>query len=217
MTSRTVPAQALLIDNDGTLVSTPASVGRGWTRWAREYGITAEDLARTELHGRPRRAGGRRSAAEQVDAAVRDAVHLQPSDAGDGLGDPLPRTARPALGDAHRGTADDVDRAEPDPQSCLLAARRLGVDPGRCAVFADPPAGLAAGRPVGMTTVALATTHQPHELDADLVVPDPRPVGAGHRRGRGDLRPTLTRVRTPSRRVQHADTPVPVRTVLLLY
>jgi sugar-phosphatase len=31
---------------------------------------------------------------------------------------------------------------------------------------------LAAGRAAGMTTVALTTTHQAHELDADLVVPD---------------------------------------------
>lgn len=39
-------------------------------------------------------------------------------------------------------------------------------------VFEDAPAGLQAGRAAGMTTVALATTHAAHELDADLVVPD---------------------------------------------
>ena len=45
--------QALLFDNDGTLVSSLVSVHRCWTRWAVEYGITAEEFGRVELHGRP--------------------------------------------------------------------------------------------------------------------------------------------------------------------
>ncbi|MBW8817839.1 MAG: HAD-IA family hydrolase, partial [Streptomyces sp.] len=61
-------------------------------------------------------------------------------------------------------------RGKPDPEPYLLAARELGVDPARCVVFEDAPAGLRAGRAAGMTTVALTTTHQAHELDADLVV-----------------------------------------------
>ncbi|GAA3241283.1 hypothetical protein GCM10020256_64150 [Streptomyces thermocoprophilus] len=68
--------------------------------------------------------------------------------------------------------ADDITRGKPDPEPYLLAARRLGADPARCVVFEDAPAGLAAGRAAGMTTVALATTHPAHELDADLVVDD---------------------------------------------
>jgi sugar-phosphatase len=47
-----IHADALLFDNDGTLVSSLESVRRCWTRWAEEYGITAEDFARVELHGR---------------------------------------------------------------------------------------------------------------------------------------------------------------------
>lgn len=68
--------------------------------------------------------------------------------------------------------AEDVTRGKPDPEPYLLAARQLGVDPARCVVFEDAPAGLQAGRAAGMITVALATTHQAHELDADLVVSD---------------------------------------------
>lgn len=68
--------------------------------------------------------------------------------------------------------ADDITRGKPDPEPYLLAARTLGVDPARCVVFEDAPAGLQAGRAAGMTTVALATTHQAHELTADLVVKD---------------------------------------------
>lgn len=68
--------------------------------------------------------------------------------------------------------ADDITRGKPDPEPYLLAARHLGVDPAHCVVFEDAPAGLQAGRAAGMTTVALATTHQAHELTADLVVKD---------------------------------------------
>lgn len=69
-------------------------------------------------------------------------------------------------------TADEVTHGKPHPEPYLLAARQLGVDPARCVVFEDAPAGLAAGRAAGMTTVALATTHRAEELDADLVVSD---------------------------------------------
>ena len=58
------------------------------------------------------------------------------------------------------------------------AAARLGVDPARCVVFEDAPAGLAAGRAAGMTTVALTTTHRAEELVADVVVKDLSAVSA---------------------------------------
>jgi sugar-phosphatase len=45
-------------------------------------------------------------------------------------------------------------------------------------VFEDAPAGLAAGRAAGMTTVALTTTHAASELVADIVVPDLSAVSA---------------------------------------
>lgn len=48
-----ITADALLFDNDGTLLSSMESVYRCWTRWAEEYGITAEAFAAVELHGRP--------------------------------------------------------------------------------------------------------------------------------------------------------------------
>ncbi len=60
----------------------------------------------------------------------------------------------------------------------LPAAARLGVDPARCVVFEDAPAGLAAGRAAGMRTVALTTRHTAAELDADVVVRDLSAVSA---------------------------------------
>jgi sugar-phosphatase len=193
-------AHALLFDNDGTLVSSLASVQRCWTRWAREYGITPEEFARVPLHGRPAaEIVADLLPAEVVPEAVARVEQLEVEDVPGGGVELLPGTrafldALPAerwavvtsatrrLAEARLDAvgilpktliaADDITRGKPDPEPYLLAARRLGADPARCVVFEDAPAGLAAGRAAGMTTVALATTHPVHELDADLVVDD---------------------------------------------
>ncbi|GEO95078.1 HAD family hydrolase [Kocuria turfanensis] len=46
-------------------------------------------------------------------------------------------------------------RPKPDPDAYLTAARRLGVDPARCVVVEDSPAGAAAGVAAGMPTVVV--------------------------------------------------------------
>ena len=69
-------------------------------------------------------------------------------------------------------TADDITRGKPDPQPFLIAADKLGADPGRCLVVEDAPAGVAAGRAAGAATLAVTTTSPAEDLDADLVVPD---------------------------------------------
>ncbi|MGW0760620.1 HAD family hydrolase [Streptomyces sp. NPDC002814] len=194
-----IRAQALLFDNDGTLVSSLASVDRCWARWAGEYGIT-EEFGRVELHGRPAveivaellpasvvpEALARIEALE-VEDVPNGGVHLLPGTK-DFL-DSLPADRWAVVTSATRRlaearldavgilpktmvTADDITRGKPDPEPYLLAARELGVDPAHCVVFEDAPAGLQSGCAAGMTTVALATTHQAHELDADLVVTD---------------------------------------------
>ncbi|KOV65755.1 HAD family hydrolase [Streptomyces sp. MMG1121] len=196
----TIHAQALLFDNDGTLVSSLGSVERCWTRWAREYGITAEAFGRVELHGRPAaEIVADLLPAHVVPEAVARVEQLEVEDVPHGGVWLLPGTrdfldALPAerwavvtsatrrLAEARLDAvgilpktliaADDITRGKPDPEPYLLAARRLGVDPARCVVFEDAPAGLQAGRAAGMTTVALATTHRAEELDADLVVED---------------------------------------------
>jgi beta-phosphoglucomutase len=69
-------------------------------------------------------------------------------------------------------TASDVTRGKPDPQVFLLAAERLGVLPGRCAVVEDAPAGIAAAKAGGMTGIGLASTGRTRRSlsAADLVV-----------------------------------------------
>ncbi|MFE1310155.1 HAD family hydrolase [Streptomyces sp. NPDC058755] len=196
----TIHAHALLFDNDGTLVSSLASVERCWTSWAREYGITAEEFRRVALHGRPAaEIVADLLPAHLVPEAVARVEQLEVEDVPDGGVQLLPGTrdfldslpadrwavvtsATRRLAEARLDAvgivpktlvaADDITRGKPDPEPYLLAARQLGVDPAHCVVFEDAPAGLQAGRAAGMTTVALATTHRAEELDADLVVRD---------------------------------------------
>ena len=53
-------------------------------------------------------------------------------------------------------SADDVERAKPDPAVFLFAAASMGVDPGRCAVIEDSVAGVTAGLAAGMTVFAFS-------------------------------------------------------------
>ncbi|MFD4345482.1 HAD family hydrolase [Streptomyces coelicoflavus] len=193
-------AQALLFDNDGTLVSSLDSVRRCWTRWAVEYGITAEQFGRVELHGRPAAeiAADLLPTARVAEAVARieqlevedvpgGGVHLLPGTRE--FLDALPADRWAVVTSATRRlaearldavgilpktliAADDITRGKPDPEPYLLGARALGVDPAACVVFEDAPAGLQSGRAAGMRTVALATTHPAGERDADLVVED---------------------------------------------
>ncbi|MGW8375784.1 HAD family hydrolase [Streptomyces sp. ODS28] len=195
-----IEADALLFDNDGTLISSLGSVDRCWTRWAEENGIPAEEFAQVELHGRTAADIIRDVLPEErVPEALAHIERLEIEDVPNGGVVSLPGTAellaslpeggwavvtsatRPLAEArlAHLGieaplviAADDITHGKPDPEPYLLAARKLGVDPARCVVFEDAPAGLRSGRAAGMWTVALATTHTADELSADAVVDD---------------------------------------------
>jgi beta-phosphoglucomutase len=66
----------------------------------------------------------------------------------------------------------DVTRGKPDPEIFLVAARKLGLAPGRCAVVEDAPVGLQAARRAGMAAIALTGTAPRDALapHADLIV-----------------------------------------------
>ncbi|KAK1183368.1 HAD-IA family hydrolase [Streptomyces sp. NBS 14/10] len=195
-----ISADALLFDNDGTLISSLESVHRCWSRWAREYGIPAEDFERVELHGRPASdIIGDLLPAHRVPEARTRIDELELADVAGGGVVALPGTvellgrlpadrwavvtsANRELAEARLAavgispalliSADDITRGKPDPEPFLLAADKLGFDPARCVVFEDAPAGLAAGRAAGMRTVALTTTADRDQLVADVVVKD---------------------------------------------
>ena len=63
-------------------------------------------------------------------------------------------------------TSEDVRAGKPDPEGYLLAARKLGADPGRCLVVEDAEAGVRAGRAAGATVTALK------DVPADIQIAD---------------------------------------------
>jgi beta-phosphoglucomutase len=65
-------------------------------------------------------------------------------------------------------SSESVRQGKPAPDVFLAAAEKLGVEPARCVVIEDAPAGVEAGRRAGMKTIGVLTTHA--ELRADLVV-----------------------------------------------
>ncbi len=77
---------------------------------------------------------------------------------------------------------DDVRNVKPDPELFLLAAARLGVEPGACVVFEDSPNGMRAALAAGMRCVAVpnALTRPLARPDVDLVVDSlaERPLGS---------------------------------------
>jgi len=192
------PFAAILFDMDGTLVDSTAAIARCWTTWAVEHGISGEQLLTAHGHGRPAAeiVADLVGAERMTEAAARiteleiadvDGVVQLPGvpDLLAGLPDggwaivtscstPLADARRHAAGLAEPKvlvTFDDVENGKPAPDCFLLGAQRLGVDPADCLVVEDAPAGLAAGRAAGCTTLAVRTTHPEGPLDADVVVP----------------------------------------------
>jgi len=66
----------------------------------------------------------------------------------------LPRFAAVATG-------DEVVNGKPAPDLFLLAAQRLGVEPGECIVFEDAEAGTIAAHAAGMTVFIVPDLKQP--------------------------------------------------------
>jgi beta-phosphoglucomutase len=59
-----------------------------------------------------------------------------------------------------------VQRGKPAPDVFLLAAQQLGIEPRRCAVIEDAPAGIMAAVAAGARAVGVAATHPGDELRA---------------------------------------------------
>jgi HAD superfamily hydrolase (TIGR01509 family) len=72
------------------------------------------------------------------------------------------------LGDLIRVSvsSEEVGRGKPAPDVYLEAARRLGVDPTRCAAVEDSHNGLRSARAAGMRVVAVPNLHFPPDDEA---------------------------------------------------
>jgi HAD superfamily hydrolase (TIGR01509 family) len=71
-------------------------------------------------------------------------------------------------------SSEEVTRGKPAPDVYLEAARRLGVDPARCAAIEDSHSGISSGKAAGMRVVAIPNPSFPPGdealADADVVL-----------------------------------------------
>jgi sugar-phosphatase len=191
---------AVLSDLDGVLVDSGDTVEAVWRAWAREHDVdpdwiveishgvpSGQVIARVLPGIAPDRLAHEAARVEAMNAATNapafpgarellggvpagrlaivtsSGAQLAPSRLR-GAGLPTPSVLVPS---------ERVERGKPAPDPYLLAARELGVDPARCVVLEDAPAGIEAGREAGATVWAVATTHDPAELTAaDRIAPD---------------------------------------------
>ena len=67
-------------------------------------------------------------------------------------------------------SGNDVKRRKPAPDLFLLAAERMGIEPGRCVVIEDAPDGVRAAKAAGAKCIAVTNTTNPANLaGADLI------------------------------------------------
>jgi HAD superfamily hydrolase (TIGR01509 family) len=65
---------------------------------------------------------------------------------------------------------DDVSHSKPDPEPYLLAAAKLGAEPGTCVAIEDSPNGVAAAEAAGCRTIAVPSIVPIPAVDGRLVV-----------------------------------------------
>lgn len=201
-------AKYVLFDVDGTLIDAVANQRRVWEMWAGRYRLDADEVHRVALRTRPMETFAQ-VAPEQDPRECLAALHeLEDEDVRSGVyaafdgasellhtlpaaswalvtsnyehrvrgrfartGLPLPRVIVDAAA---------VEEGKPSPVPYLMAAERLGAEPGDCLVVEDAPSGVEAGLRAGMTVwgvnaaVAVAGVHRhfaslreavPHILD----------------------------------------------------
>ncbi|MCF8569460.1 HAD-IA family hydrolase [Gordonia sp. HY002] len=180
----TIPAHAILLDMDGTLVDSDAVVDRLMGRWASAHGLDVDTVLRMS-HGRqghevmaellPDRPAEENLAdneellaaeisdtdgiveipgAARLLAALVDVPHALVTSATLPLAQARMTAAGLVVPDV-AVTADDVTESKPSPRGFLRAAEILGVDPTRCVVFEDSRAGIAAGLAAGATVIGV--------------------------------------------------------------
>lgn len=181
---------AFLFDMDGTLVDSIGSANRAWTRWAEGHGIDPDTVLRT-MHGVRAVETIRRHLPQgdvERELAILTRAEMEDMDGVLELAGAaaflrsLPPERWAIVTSAPRGlalarldragipvppvmvTAEDVTRGKPAPDCFLLAARRLGVEPGHCLVWEDAPSGIAAAEAAGATVVVVTATHA-HPMD----------------------------------------------------
>jgi sugar-phosphatase len=179
-----VTADALLIDLDGTLVDSHASIVAAWSNWAERYAVDLGAVLAI-MPGRPATAVMREVRPDLAESVL---VTEQATLAATEVADADRVTAMPGAAELLDALAPDqwaivtactrelanarlraaglpipavligidtVAVGKPDPAGYLTAANQLGTAAERSLVIEDAPAGVAAGLAAGMRVVAL--------------------------------------------------------------
>jgi sugar-phosphatase len=189
-----LPARALLLDMDGTLVDSTGDVEKHWTRWAQRRGLAPETVLR-HAHGSPSRETIARfvepaEVAGETDWIESLSMNTAEKRALPGALAALTQTLLPvavvtsatrtaALLRLERAglpvpavivAADDVQHGKPDPEPYLRAVELLGVAATDCVGVEDSPAGVASLVAAGAAAVGQSTTFPAERLAAAVVV-----------------------------------------------
>lgn len=190
--TQTIPARAVLLDMDGTLVDSTAVVERLWLAWAAPHGIDPDTVLRV-VHGRQGHQSmaimlpdrdhevnlreNRRmleNEANDVDGVVEiggaasllDALAPHPHAIVTSADLTLMNARMAAAGlvvPALAVTAESVSASKPDPEGFLLGAALLGVVPADCVVFEDSGAGIQAAHAAGMRVIGVGPHASAHD------------------------------------------------------
>jgi sugar-phosphatase len=174
-------AAALLIDLDGVLVDSMPVIRQIFRDWARSNGLDSEQVL-SGVHGRPTVEGLRqfvppgdvqRHADFLTQEEIRRSAQMLSLPGAHSLLSQVPAGSWAVVTSGTRAVAqarleatglpqptvlvaaDDVRTGKPAPDCYLLAAQRLGVEPGTCLVFEDAPAGVRAAQAAGMPHVGV--------------------------------------------------------------
>ena len=191
-----LPARALLLDMDGTLVDSTGDTEKHWTMWAQRRGLPTEAVLQ-HAHGSPSRETIARfvdpaEVASETDWVESLSMTTAQERALPGALAALTQTVLPVavVTSATRAAAlvrldraglpaplvvvaaDDVDHGKPDPEPYLRAADLLGVAATDCVGVEDSPAGVASLLAAGAAAIGLSTTFPAEALAAAVVVVD---------------------------------------------
>ncbi len=189
---RTITCAAILFDLDGVLVNSDHAVETSWRAWAEGHRLDPDQVI-PHVQGR-RSQDTIARLAPHLDAETEsrrlteiELSHVESSRPYAGAAELLAALAEWPHAVVTSGThdiasarlracalpipavfitADVVAQGKPHPEGYLLAAQRLGIEPARCVVIEDSPAGLQAAQTAGMTVIGVATTHEPPALAA---------------------------------------------------
>jgi sugar-phosphatase len=189
-----IVCRGLLIDMDGVLVDSTATIARVWARWAARYNM--DPVAVTALaHGRTSRASIQDLLPDEspevhdeedrwmLRAEIEDIVDVIALPGARELLAAVPSAQRVVVTSAARNlaelrlraagvwdlvhhlvTSSDIQNGKPHPEPYLKGAAALQLPPADCVVIEDAASGTRAGKSAGARVVAIRTTSTDAEL-----------------------------------------------------